>query len=171
MAVISGLIPKRLPGGTGKGPFPEYTVFTLHSSRIWTSVLLTVSHVITNWIVRDKMGAIKYDQGFIIVGRTGHYFIYSQMYYNDARTHLMAHQTYVNNERVMESVGSALTDSTKDNTRYHGGVFLLRVNDTISVRIPYLRQYNMKSDASFFGTFLLYPGESPWLDYAKGYPW
>lgn len=117
--------------------------------------------MITNWIVRDNMGAIKYERGFIRVMRAGHYFIYSQMYYNDARTHVMAHHTYINNEKVMESVGSAITDSTKDNTRYHGGVFLLRVNDTISVRIPYIRHYNMKTDASFFGAFLLYPGELP----------
>ena len=144
----------------GKGSFPEYTVFTLHSSRIG-SLLLTVNHVITNWVVRDKLGAIKYDRGFIRVTTTGHYFIYSQMYYNDARTHVMAHHTYINNEKVMESVGSAIFDSTKDNTRYHGGVFLLRVNDTISVRIPFIRHYNMKSDASFFGAFLLYPGETP----------
>jgi len=107
------------------------------------------------------MGTIRYDQGLIIVPRTGHYFIYSQMYYNDARTHVMAHHTYINNEKVMESVASAITDSTKDNTRYHGGVFLLRANDTVSVRIPYIRHYYMKSDASFFGAFLLYPEEAP----------
>ena len=116
--------------------------------------------MISNWIVRDKIGSIQYDRGFIRVPTAGHYFIYSQMYYHDARTHVMAHYTYINNEKAMESIGSAITDSTKDNTRYHGGVFLLRVNDTISVRIPYLRHYNMKTDASFFGAFLLYPGDS-----------
>ena len=116
--------------------------------------------MITNWIVRDKIGSIHYDRGFIRVKTAGHYFIYSQMYYHDARTHVMSHHTYINNEKTMESIGSAITDSTKDNTRYHGGVFLLRVNDTISVRIPYIRHYNMKTDASFFGAFLLYPGDS-----------
>ena len=82
------------------------------------------------------------------------------MYYYDGRTLVMAHYTYINNKKVMESIASALTDSTKDNTRYHGGVFLLRVNDTISVRIPYIRHCNMKTDASFFGAVLLYPSES-----------
>ena len=122
--------------------------------------LFTASHRITNWVVRNKLGSIHYDRGFIRVTRAGHYFIYSQMYYHhNARTYVMAHHTYINNEKVMESVGSASTDSTKYSTKYHGGVFLLKANDTISVRIPYIRHYSMKTSASFFGAFLLYPGE------------
>ena len=84
------------------------------------------------------------------------------MYYNDARLPVMAHHTYINNEKVMESVGSSVTASTKYNTKYHGGVFLLRANDTISVRVPYIRHYSMKTDASFFGAFLLY---HQWLNF------
>ena len=122
--------------------------------------------MISDWIVRDKIGSIQYDwRGFIKVTTAGHYFIYSQMYYGDARSYEMAHYTYINNEKAMESMaGSDFSDSRKGNTRYHGGVFLLRVNDTISVRMPfrpYIKYaYNWKTDASFFGAFLLYPDES-----------
>lgn len=123
-------------------------------------VFYTASILITNWVVRNKLGYIHYDRGFITVVKGGHYFIYSQMYYHDARTNVMAHHTYINDERVLESVGSALTDKTKFSTKYHGGMFLLKANDTISVRIPYVRHYSMKSGASFFGAFLLYSGES-----------
>ncbi|XP_022792743.1 ectodysplasin-A-like isoform X1 [Stylophora pistillata] len=125
-----------------------------------TSLSNPLSNLITNWVVRNKLGSIHYDRGFITVIKDGHYFIYSQMYYHDARTYVMAHHTYINNELVLESVGSTITDNTKFNTKYHGGVFLLKTNDTISVRIPYIRHYSMKSSASFFGAFLLYSGES-----------
>ena len=119
----------------------------------------TVYLLITNWIVHHKVGSIQYKRGVIRVARAGHYFIYSQMYYFDSRSPVMAHYTYINDRNVMQSVGSSVTPSTKYNTKYHGGVFLLRANDTISVRIPYVRNYEMKTDASFFGAFLLYPGD------------
>lgn len=120
---------------------------------------MTVYLLITNWIVHHKVGSIQYKRGVIRVARAGHYFIYSQMYYFDSRLPVMAHYTYINDRNVMESVGSSVTPSTKYNTKYHGGVFLLRANDTISVRIPYVRNYEMKTDASFFGAFLLYSSD------------
>ena len=120
---------------------------------------ITVHLLITNWIVHSKVGSIQYKRGVIKVAKAGHYFIYSQMYYYDSRLRVMAHHTNINDRKVMESVGSSLTASTKYNTKYHGGVFLLRANDTISVRIPYMRHYSMKADASFFGAFLLYSSD------------
>lgn len=94
--------------------------------------------------------------GSVEVKRAGFYFIYSQMYYFDGETIQMAHHTYVNHNRVMESMASVIGKEKKLDTKYHGGVFQLRVNDTITVRVPYTKHYNMKPFGSFFGAFLLH---------------
>ncbi|KAL9963484.1 hypothetical protein ACROYT_G026995 [Oculina patagonica] len=116
-------------------------------------------HLITNWSVRHRLGSILYHEstGTVEIKRAGYYFIYSQMYYYDGDTLQMAHNTYINNEIVMESLASVINQTKKYNTKYHGGVFLLRVNDTISVRVPYTSRYNMDSLKSFFGAFLIHP--------------
>ena len=77
------------------------------------------------------------------------------MYYYDGSTIQMGHNTYINHEKVMESIGSVISAQRKYNTKYHGGVFLLQENDTISVRIPYTMHFHMDSEGSFFGVFLL----------------
>ena len=77
------------------------------------------------------------------------------MYYYDGATALMGHHTYINDEKVMESVGSVIGLKRKYNTKYHGGVFLLQERDTISVYIPYSKLYFMDIEGSFFGAFLL----------------
>lgn len=115
-------------------------------------------HRISNWDERHREGSIEYhpSTGFIEVKRKGYYFIYSQMYYYDGSTVLMGHHTYINHDKVMESAGSVISSQRKYNTKYHGGVFLLQENDTISVHIPYTTRYYMDSEGSFFGAFLLH---------------
>ena len=94
--------------------------------------------------------------GHIEVKKTGYYFIYSQMYYYDGTTVQMGHSTYINHDKVLESVGSVVSVNRKYNTKYHGGVFLLRENDTLSVHIPYTKAYYMDREGSFFGAFMLH---------------
>ena len=102
-------------------------------------------------------GSILYhpSTGQIQVKRKGYYFIYSQTFFTDGSGLIMGHDTYINEFRVMASVGSVVSDIRKYNTKYHGGVFLLQENDTISVRLPYTIHLRMNSEASFFGAFLL----------------
>lgn len=116
-------------------------------------------HRITNWNVKHRQGSIVYHASFgeVEVKRAGFYFVYSQMYYFDGNTSQMAHDTYINNKKVMGSVGSVIGEYKKLNTKYHGGVFRLQVNDTISVRSPYTKEFNMVPWGSFFGAFLLHP--------------
>jgi len=119
------------------------------------------SHRVSNWVLKHKEGAISYNHpdGSIVVKRTGYYFIYSQMYYFDGTTAHMGHLTYINNKRVLESMGSIVNEYRKYNTKYHGGVFLLRKNDTLSVNTLYTKRYYMDREGSFFGAFLLgFPG-------------
>ena len=125
-------------------------------SRLGT-ILSLESKTRTRWNERHREGSIKYHPttGFIEVKRKGYYYIYSQMYYYDGATALMGHHTYINDEKVMESVGSVIGPKRKYNTKYHGGVFLLQEKDTISVYIPYSNHYFMDIEGSFFGAFLL----------------
>ena len=77
------------------------------------------------------------------------------MHYYDGSAVLMGHSTYINRERVMGSSESVISASRRYNTKYHGGVFLLRENDTISVRVSYSKVYYMGTDHSFFGAYKL----------------
>ena len=121
-------------------------------------VLFPVEPRITNWEVRHKEGSIVYhsESGHIEVKKTGYYFIYSQMFYYDGTALQMGHYTYINHDKVLESLASVVSDLRKYNTKYHGGVFLLRANDTLSVHIPYTKVYYMDREGSFFGAFLLH---------------
>ena len=113
---------------------------------------------VSNWEVRHKGGSIEYhsDTGLIAVKKTGFYFIYSQMFYYDGTVLQMGHYTYINHNKVLGSLGSVVSDLRKYNTKYHGGVFLLRANDTVSVHIPYIKVFRMDREGSFFGAFLVH---------------
>ncbi|KAJ7392570.1 hypothetical protein OS493_010217 [Desmophyllum pertusum] len=142
-----------LPGPPGRSSMSE----SIHLVGDGQKIQNPKSHRITSWVLRHSEGNILYHPiGFIEVKRSGYYFIYSQMYYYDGTTILMGHNTYINHEKVMESSGSVISAKRKYNTKYHGGVFLLQENDTISVHIPYTMAYSMDREGSFFGAFLLH---------------
>ena len=121
-------------------------------------VFVAVEPRVSNWEVKHKVGSIEYrsETGQIVVKKTGYYFIYSQMFYYDGTALQMGHYTYINHDKVLESLGSVVSDLRKYNTKYHGGVFLLRANDTVSVHIPNVKVYNMDREGSFFGAFLVH---------------
>ena len=113
--------------------------------------------------MKHKSGSMEYEEtrGEIKVKRTGYYFIYSQMYYADGgkETLQMAHDTYIGGEIVMssmESITSKDSNSRQFHTKYHGGVFHVKANGTISVRAPFTIRYQMDPTGSFFGAFLLH---------------
>lgn len=99
--------------------------------------------------------------GEIKVKRAGYYFVYSQMYYADGGDKIlqMAHNTYISGKIVMssvESITSKDSNSRQYHTKYHGGVFHVKANGTISVRAPFTIRYQMDPTGSFFGAFLLH---------------
>lgn len=122
------------------------------------SVSFSDAFRITNWKVKHKEGSIQYHArtGAVEVKRAGVYYIYSQMYYFDGSTEQMAHDTYINHHKVMVSEASVIGEFKKLNTKYHGGIFRLQMNDTISVRARYTKHFNMVPWGSFFGAFLLH---------------
>ena len=100
-------------------------------------------------------------KGEIKVKRAGYYFVYSQMFYVDGgdKSFQMGHDTYISGEIVMsskESITSKDSNSRQYHTKYHGGVFHVKANGTISVRAPFTIRYQMDPTASFFGAFLLH---------------
>ena len=113
--------------------------------------------MIPNWHTKHVEGSILYNSstGQIQVKRKGYYFIYSQTFFTDGSGLVMGHSTYINAFRVMRSIGSVISAERNYNTKYHGGVFLLQENDTISVRLPSNTRYSINSVVSFFGAFLL----------------
>lgn len=143
---------------------PSYSFHSVHRivsvCRHWAYYSASFSdvHRITNWDVKHRTGSIQYHNltGEVEVKRAGFYFIYSQMFYFDGTTAQMAHDTYINSERVMGSEGSVIGEYKKLDTKYHGGVFRLRANDRISVRARYTKRFNMIKWGSFFGAFFLH---------------
>ena len=118
---------------------------------------LTV-HRITNWRLSHKTGKIKFvSNSFLVIGTAGYYFIYSQLFYYAGDTLFMGHYTYINEEPVMRSLSSVVSETKKYNTNYQGAIFLLRQGDKISVRIPFTKSYFMNRETSYFGAFLISP--------------
>ncbi|XP_058958888.2 ectodysplasin-A isoform X1 [Pocillopora verrucosa] len=118
----------------------------------------TKFHRITNWKLGHITGSIKFvSNSFLVIGTTGYYFVYSQLFYYAGDTLLMGHYTYINEEPVMRSLSSVVSEERKYNTNYHGAVFMLRSGDKISVRIPFTKSYFMHKETSYFGAFLISP--------------
>lgn len=115
-------------------------------------------HRITNWKLSHKTGSIKFvSNSFLVIGTAGYYFVYSQLFYYAGDTLFMGHYTYINEDPVMRSLSSVVSETKKYNTNYQGGVFLLRKGDKISVRIPFTKSYFMNEETSYFGAFLISP--------------
>lgn len=115
-------------------------------------------HRITNWRLGHITGNIKFvSNSFLLIGTTGYYFIYSQLFYYAGDTLFMGHYTYINEEPVMRSISSVVSETKKYNTNYQGAVFLLGKGDKISVRIPFTKSYFMNRETSYFGAFLISP--------------
>ena len=127
-------------------------------------ILLAVhSQRVSNWTVKHKTGSILYNSssGHIQVKKAGYYFIYSQMLYYDGSSTYMAHATFINDVKVMASIGSAINSKKFQDTKFHCGVFSLRENNTISVHVSYQSTYYMTFGESFFGAFWLGGPEIP----------
>ncbi|XP_068685036.1 uncharacterized protein [Montipora foliosa] len=118
----------------------------------------TKFHRITNWRLGHISGSIKFvSNSFLVIGTTGYYFVYSQLFYYAGDTLFMGHYTYINEDPVMRSISSVVSEIKKYNTNYQGAVFMLKKGDKISVRIPFTKSYFMNKETSYFGAFLISP--------------
>lgn len=115
--------------------------------------------VITYWKKKHIKGSLQYNQhtGELIVGRTGFYYIYSQMYYYDGTSVLLNHYTLVNGRKILGSASSVVSPRRKYNTNSHGGVFLLNRGDRLTVSVFISKVYLMKPEYTYFGAFMIHP--------------
>ncbi|XP_068732463.1 complement C1q subcomponent subunit C-like [Montipora capricornis] len=148
--------PRGLPGPPG--PPGRLISESIHLAGKGKNIEQPRSHRIVNWDIAHKEGSIVYhaDLGEIQVKVAGVYFVYSQIFYFDGSTNQMAHDTFINGNREMSSEASIIGPSKKLDTKYHGRIFRLRVNDTIGVRARYTKLFNMVPWGSFFGAFLVH---------------
>ena len=114
--------------------------------------------VVNRWEKKTLRGSLQFNKhiGELTIGRTGYYYVYSQMYYYDCTTYLLSHYTLVNNNKILASTSSVVGCSRKYNTNYQGGVFLLNRGDKVSVSVELSKVYYMKPAYSYFGVFMLH---------------
>ena len=115
-----------------------------------------------NWEKNDaryhRAGKIRYHTtGFIEIKKPGFYFVYNQMYYHEGHAFEMAHYTFINHRKVLESLSSVVNTFKKHNTKFQAGVFNLTTGDYISVRGIVNRKYRMKPSSTYFGAVMLFP--------------
>jgi len=96
-------------------------------------------------------------QGTLVIGRSGTYYVYSQMYYYDCTSYSMSHYTLLNGNTILGSLSSVVDCNKKYNTNYHGGVFRLNSGDELKVEVYKSKVYYMAAPYTYFGLFLLYP--------------
>ena len=96
-------------------------------------------------------------QGALVIGRSGTYYVYSQMYYYDCTSYFMSHYTLRNEETILGSVSSVVDCNRAYSTNHQGGVFHLDRGDVIKVEVYKSKTYNMRAPYSYFGVYMLYP--------------
>lgn len=114
---------------------------------------------IKQWKLEHREGSIHYDKrkGCIIVSITGYYFLYSQVYYFDDKTHLYSHTVYKNSVKILHSSSSVANNSTKYNSNYNGAMFFMKKGDQISLRVDVTGHYNFHPTKTYIGAFLVVP--------------
>lgn len=114
---------------------------------------------IKQWNMEHHEGNIQYDKrkGCIIISTTGYYFVYSQVFYFDAKTYHYSHGVYKNNIKILHSSSGVANNNTKYNSKYNGAMFLLKTGDRISVRVHVTGLYNFQPDKTYIGAFFVMP--------------
>ena len=97
--------------------------------------------------------------GELVIGRSGMYYVYSQMYYYDCTTHSMNHYTLLNGNKILGSISSVAECKRHYNTNYQAGVFHLNRGDTLKVEVYQRKAFYMEAPYSYFGVFMLYPDQ------------
>lgn len=96
-------------------------------------------------------------QGALVIGRSGMYYVYSQMYYYDCSSYTMSHYTLLNGKMILGSESSVVDCNKAYNTNFQGGVFHLRRADELKIEVYKSKMYYMAPQYSYFGVFMLYP--------------
>lgn len=109
------------------------------------------------WTEGHVRGSITFRRhlGTLVIGRSGLYYVYSQMYYYDCTSYSMSHYTLLNGNTILGSVSSIADCNKAYNTNYQGGMFHLSRGDVIKVEVYKSKDYYMAAEYSYFGMFML----------------
>lgn len=99
--------------------------------------------------------------GQLVIGRSGMYYVYSQMYYYDCSSYSMNHYTLLNGIKILGSISSVADCNRHYYTNYQAGVFHLNRGDILQVEVYRSKTYYMEASYSYFGVFMLYPDQLP----------
>ncbi|XP_074633802.1 uncharacterized protein LOC141892424 [Acropora palmata] len=115
---------------------------------------------VSRWVEDHVRGNVTFRRhhGVLAIGRSGTYYVYSQMYYEDCTTYSMGHYTLLNGRKILGSQSSVSDCDSRYYTNYQGGVFHLNAGDQLKVEVHQSKKYFMISHFSYFGLFMLYPG-------------
>ena len=127
-------------------------VFTSEASFAGTVHRWRESHVNGSITFRKHVGEL-------VIGRSGMYHVYSQMYYHDCSSYSMNHYTLLNGIKILGSISSVADCSKYYYTNYQAGVFHMNRGDILKVEVYRSKIYYMAAPYSYFGVFMLYPDE------------
>ena len=111
--------------------------------------------IVHKWRSDAKYGDIFQNDNGIIIRKSGYYYVYCQMHYNNGHRIFMAHMTYKNDWMIPKSLSSPVSTNRRHYTNYQGGVFYLKDGDRLTVRVLSSSDYRMDSVSSYFGAFRL----------------
>ncbi|CAH3182348.1 unnamed protein product [Porites lobata] len=151
------------PGPQGKTPINLYEMEVAESAHL-VGDGRRVHHAgtVNRW-KEDHPGHVRGNivfrkhQGALVVGRSGTYYVYSQMYYYDCTSYSMSHYTVLNQDKILGSISSVAGCSKEYYTNYHGGIFHLNRGDTLKVEVYKSKKYFMEARLTYFGLYMLYP--------------
>ncbi|CAB3981412.1 ectodysplasin-A-like isoform X2, partial [Paramuricea clavata] len=122
------------------------------------SYIVGRAYLLKSWIVSHRAGQISYSKGYLIVGQTGYYYVYCQLYSRDADATSYNFLLYIDEKPVLKAVKPIISSrKTYNNTNYIGGVFRIAAGQRISVRTQYKNLFMYNSTDSFFGAFMIHP--------------
>ena len=139
---------KRTPLNCSSTSAYELSIFSSGTVNRWKED--HPGHVRGNIVFRKHQGAL-------VVGRSGTYYVYSQMYYYDCTSYSMSHYTVLNQEKILGSISSVAGCNKEYYTNYHGGIFHLNRGDTLKVEVYKSKKYFMEAHLTYFGLYMLYP--------------
>ena len=110
--------------------------------------------IVTAWTKHHRTKNMSYKHGFLTVGVSGYYYIYSQLYYFDT-TWTMGHIMYINDKVVLKAIRSFGNVSDSQQTMYIGGVFEIEAHSKIHVKVANEKFMHFNNVTSFFGAFMV----------------
>ena len=101
-----------------------------------------------------------FKDGYIIVGVTGYYYIYSQMFYRENKYIAIGYRMYIDDRDVLKAQYIGDVSNLRKNKYYHtqyiGALFKVNKGQKISIRTPFEGVFYFSETSSYFGAFMIH---------------